>query len=546
VDRSFRSGLILLAGIALLATALAIQAILLETVVWTVLLAGAGAVLSAWGAFALRSELGAMVRQRRGEIALYTLGVIGVLIALGYLSVRYPLRFDLTEAGLYSLSEQTATMLKRLEKPVRIVFFHDPLMRKTVELYELMADQTDLVTVEFHDPTLNPARARLLGVQFAGTAVMESEDRTLQVNGATETDVANGILRVSQGVKQSVCFLDGHGEADPLSMESHDHTEGAPGHTHGLGVQYVRHERHGLAKARHGLETLNYEVEKVSLVQGAEVLSDCAVLVVPGPKVALLPTEVAAVRAYLAAGGNAFFMLDPFVVTGLEPVIGEYGVVLDDAIVIDDASHFWADISAPAVTSYNRHQVTRDLPLTFYPGVRSLSPTPERVPGTAVTPLVNSSKSSYGETTPSRAEFDEDEDLPGPTTLMAVVNRRPVTAGDAAAIWLGPEANGAPAMSQSGEDTPSAVTGRSRIAVVGDSDFATNSFFHFLGNGNLFLNTVNYLAAQENLIGIEPRTYDLPRLSLTNRQMKGTFFLSVILIPALLAVVGVAVWWRQR
>jgi ABC-type uncharacterized transport system involved in gliding motility auxiliary subunit len=375
---------------------------------------------------------------------------------------------------------------------------------------------------------------------------MESEDRTLQVNGATETDVANGILRVSQGVKQSVCFLDGHGEADPFSMESHDHTEGAPGHTHGLGVQYVLHERHGLAKARHGLETLNYEVEKVSLVQGAEVLSDCAVLVVPGPKVALLPTEVAAVRAYLAAGGNAFFMLDPFVVTGLEPVIGEYGVVLDDAIVIDDASHFWADISAPAVTSYNRHQVTRDLPLTFYPGVRSLSPTPERVPGTAVTPLVNSSKSSYGETTPSRAEFDEDEDLPGPTTLMAVVNRRPVTAGDAAAIWLGPEANGAPAMSQSGEDTPNAVTGRSRIAVVGDSDFATNSFFHFLGNGNLFLNTVNYLAAQENLIGIEPRTYDLPRLSLTNRQMKGTFFLSVILIPALLAVVGVAVWWRQR
>jgi hypothetical protein len=384
VDRSFRSGLILLAGIALLATALAIHAILLETVVWTVLLAGAGAVLSAWGAFALRSELGAMVRQRRGEIALYTLGVIGVLIALGYLSVRYPLRFDLTEAGLYSLSEQTATMLKRLEKPVRIVFFHDPLMRKTVELYELMADQTDLVTVEFHDPTLNPAKARMLGVQFAGTAVMESEDRTLQVNGATETDVANGILRVSQGVKQSVCFLDGHGEADPLSMESHDHTEGAPGHTHGLGVQYVLHERHGLAKARHGLETLNYEVEKVSLVQGAEVLSDCAVLVVPGPKVALLPTEVAAVRAYLAAGGNAFFMLDPFVVTGLEPVIGEYGVVLDDAIVIDDASHFWADISAPAVTSYNRHQVTRDLPLTFYPGVRSLSPTPERVPGTAV------------------------------------------------------------------------------------------------------------------------------------------------------------------
>ena len=75
MDRSFLSGLILLAGIALLATAFAIQAILLETVVWTLVLAGAGALLSAWGAYSLRTELGAMMRRRRGEIALYTLGV---------------------------------------------------------------------------------------------------------------------------------------------------------------------------------------------------------------------------------------------------------------------------------------------------------------------------------------------------------------------------------------------------------------------------------------------------------------------------------------
>ena len=115
MDRSFRSGLILLAGIALLVAALSIQAILLETLWWTVALAVAGVVLSAWGGFALRTHLGAMVRRRRGEIALFTLGLIGVLIAVGYLAVRYPVRYDLTSAGLYSLSEQTAKMLQRLE-----------------------------------------------------------------------------------------------------------------------------------------------------------------------------------------------------------------------------------------------------------------------------------------------------------------------------------------------------------------------------------------------------------------------------------------------
>ena len=144
-----------------------------------------------------------------------------------------------------------------------------------------------------------------------------------------------------------------------------------------------------MAKARHALETLNYTVEKVLAASRSERprLADCAVLVVAGPKVALLPAEVEAISAYLVAGGNALFMLDPFVRTGLEPVLREYGVVVDDDIVIDEASHFWADVSSPAVSDYNRHQITRDLPLTFFPGARSLSPDPQRVPGTSVVPL---------------------------------------------------------------------------------------------------------------------------------------------------------------
>jgi hypothetical protein len=195
------------------------------------------------------------------------------------------------------------------------------------------------------------------------------------------------------------------------------------------------------------------------------------------------------------------------------------------------------------VSDYNYHQVARDLPLTFFPGARSLSPTPQRIPGVNVIPLANSSKQSFGETDPERARFDKGKDLPGPTTLMAVAIRRPAAPDDPLyrSLQQGNSAGG-PAQ----ESPRTTATARSRIAVVGDSDFATNSFFHIMGNGKLFLNAVNYLAARENLIGVEPRTYELPRVNLTNRQMKGTFFLSIILIPALLAVIGTAVWWRQR
>ena len=517
--------LLLIGGLVMVAAAAALHAILLETAVLTLSLAAVGLVLAAVAAIGLRDDLRALARRRRGEIALYTLGLVGVLVAIAYLSARYPARFDLTTAGRYSLAEPTVTMLKRLDKPVRIVFFHDPMMRETVELYELIAQHTKRVSVEFYDPMINPAQARMLGVNFAGTAVMESEGRRVVVNGGSETDIANGILRVSQSATQRVCFLDGHGEPDPFSLESHDHLEGAPGHSHGLGARYVLHERHGMAKARHALETLNYKVEKVLLLKQATTLADCAVLVVPGPKTALLQTEVTAIRDYLVGGGHALFMLDPFVRTGLEPVIREYGVVIEDDLVIDEASHFWADLSAPAVSDYNRHQITRELPLTFFPGARSLAPTPQRVPGTSVTPLINSSKNSWGQRNPDRIGFVKGRDVAGPNTLMVVALRRSAE-----------------------PDTGGAAEGgrRSRVAVVGDSDFATNSFFHVMGNGSLFVNTVNYLAAQENLIGLQPRTTDLPRINLTNRQMKATFFLSVLLVPTLLAAVGTAVWWKQQ
>ena len=550
MERSFLSGIILLAGVALVAAALAVHVILLEPSVWTLALAVVGAALMVWGLVALRRDIGALLHRRRTEIALYALGMVGVLMVVAYLSALYPLRFDLTDEGLHSLSEQTVAMLERLDNPVHIVFFHDPLLRPTVELYELIAEQTPMVTVDFYDPMINPAQARMRGVQFAGTAVLESEGRTMQVHGSEEIDIGNAILRISQDANLRVCFLEGHGEADPFSTESHDHMEGEAGHTHGLGGKTIVHERHGMAKARSTLEALNYRVEKVSLLSGTEVLQDCAVLVVAGPKVPLLDAEITAVGDFLNANGNAFFLLDPFVQSGLEPVLRAHGVVVDDNIVIDEARHFWADVSSPAVTSYNHHQVTRQLPLTFYPGARSLSPTPRRVPGTSIMPIVNSSTNSYGETSPDRAGLDE-ADLPGPNTIMAIVSRRPVDPTSAEALQrlerqeemqpipaLPPEeANGA---------ASAMPTGRSRIAIVGDSDFATNSFFHILGNGTLFVNTVSYLAAQENLIGIEPRTYDLPRVNLTNRQMKGTLFLTIVLIPGILAVVGIGVWWKQR
>ena len=161
-----------------------------------------------------------------------------------------------------------------------------------------------------------------------------------------------------------------------------------------------------------------------------------------------------------------------------------------------------------------------------------------------VRPLINTSARSWTSKDSDRAEFDPDRNTRQPSTIMVFANRRPEFASSADVLLR--ELRGEkPALPQA-EAAKKAVGKPSRIVVVGDSDFATNSFYNIMGNGKLFLNAVNYLSARENLIGIEPRTFDRPQVSLTNQQMKGTVFLSMILIPALMALVGVAVWWRQR
>ena len=545
MDQSFRNLLILILGVSLLILSVIMDAILVDTevVAYTLLIFGLAS--TGLGAYLLRADLILFFKRQKGEAIAWSVGMIGIVVAICYLSIKYPFRLDMTEGDLYSLSPDTLKMLETLEAPVHITFFYDPLMRDTVEFYQLIASKSDKVTAEFHDPMLNPSIARLKGVEFAGTAILESEGRGLQVNTPHESDIANGILKISRGIQQTICFLDGHGEPDPFSIEQHDHVEGDSGHAHGLGTQYVLHERHGMAKLRNSLESMNYVVSKITLAQGGDIDETCAVFVVAGPQTPLLKSEIQWIDQYIEDGNNALFMLDPFVETGLEPVIEKLGVILDDNLALDEESHFWADISSPAVTKYNRHSITDNLTLTFFPGARSLSPTKIPVANTKVRPLINTSRKSYGKRDIGDPGFKEGIDLKGPLTLMALVKRNPYYGKNAeAAIKELQEGTGSSSVQNNDSNDTAAAT--SRIAIIGDSDFATNSFFHVMGNGKLLLSTINYLAAQENLIGLEPKSLDIPRVNLTNTQMKGTFVLSIILIPALMAIIGIAVWWRRR
>ncbi|MFQ5785404.1 MAG: GldG family protein [Alphaproteobacteria bacterium] len=465
---------------------------------------------------------------RRAAVWLPPLALGAVLVAANIWAVQHNHRFDLTSGGVYSIGPETRRVIASVGQPVTITFFYDIRSKALLDAKDLLdqyADASEWVTVQAFDPLLQPAAARRYQVNFAGTTVFESGDRRVTVNGGAETDFTNGLLRVTRQAAQRICFTDGHVESDPFSIKTHDHFEGSMGqkHRHGTGGRRLEvHERHGMGMARDALETLGYEVAKVLLVKGPDQLAGCSVVVVASPQKPFRAVEVDQLRAFLARGGAGVFLIEPFVDTNLDAVIADFGIDLERALVIDDARHYWTDPSTPAVSSFARHKITRNLALTFFPGAAALRPVPSGVPNDVnVIPLVESSDSARlmpldpTHTTPLRT---------GRQTLAVVVTKRRRAA-------------------ETDTDGESRTT---RLVVVGDGDFATNSFFHILGNGALFLNIVNVLAEHDELVDITPRSYEMPRIRLTNRQMQLTFAISTIFLPSLLLLIGAVVWWRKR
>ena len=457
---------------------------------------------------------------RRARLLLPPLALAVAVAAANLGALQTPLRLDLTSGDVFTITPQTEAILQRLEQPVRITFFYDLRSRAHTDaktLLEQYAQKSDRITVAFYDPQLQPAEARRRDVAFAGTAIFETAGRQIRTSGLSEIDFTNGLLRVTQNAARRLCFTDGHLESDPFSFKSHDHMEGAEGqsHSHGAGGRPLElHERHGMGMARDALAALGYDVAKVLLLMGPGQLEGCSVLIAASPQRPFLPQETDQILAFIERGGRLLLMLEPNVDAGLATVLASFGIAADGRAVIDPESHYWTDATTPAVSSYPRHKLTRNLPLTFFPGALSFSPLPTGVPpGVRITPMIETSARSRLE---SINDTDESRGGARPRTIMLEAAKKD-------------------------EDRLNP-----RLVAIGDGDFATNSFFAILGNGGLFLNAVSYLADQENLIDIQPRNYELPRMRLTNRQMEVTFLVSTILLPAAVIALGTVVWWRRR
>ena len=478
-----------------------------------------------------------MVGQWRDVVTFYgtrqarygTVSIVGILVAVGifaavnYLGARQTKRWDLTENQAYSLSEQTVKILRNLDEPVQFTVYDQETgfdrFRPQFETYEY---ESNNIRVEYVDVDRQPGRAKEAEITSYGTIIATYKGREQRLTNAQEQDVTNALIKLVSGAEKKVYFTQGHGERDTASA---DRMRGYNAISEAIGRD-------------------NFGVAALPLIQQKEVPDDATVVVIAGPTTDFLQPEVEALKRYLAKGGKVLMLLDPprpeagGDLPNLLGLLKEWSIEMGNDVVLDASGIgqlFGGDATVPVVLNYPAHPISDNFRvMTAFPHARSVRAAEggQRTPQ----PLLETSPQSWAETdfkslSTGQVEFDENADRRGPISLGVAVSA-PAT-----------EAPPPPLAGNASADAPKPET---RIVAIGDSDFAGNNALGVQGNLDFFLNTVNWLAQQEDLIAIRPREPQDRRLSLTADDQTRLMWLTLFIIPGFMFATGVYTWWKRR
>jgi ABC-type uncharacterized transport system involved in gliding motility auxiliary subunit len=452
------------------------------------------------------------MKARQTKFTMYTIVYVVVVIAVvslvNYLANRFNKSYDTTTTKRFTLSDQTLKIAKGLQKNVTISYWDQPARFETArDLLNRYQNLSPKIDVKYMDTDKQRTQALAAGVKTLGTILVEVGNKKEEAKGLTEEDVTGALVRALKGGERTACFVLGSGEHSLTDME-----------------------RNGYSGAKDLLEKGNYKTETVKLIEKAEIPLDCTILVVAGPRRDYVAPEVDAIKKYVENGGRALFLLDPPLKLAsqqidenqpLVAVLTSWGVTPDQDLVLDTSGVgqiFQMGPEIPLVTTYESHPIVREMKdvASGFPIARSLDV--KKGDKTTVDKLFETTDNSFATLNLASADIKPGKnDKKGPLVL-----------GAAGTYDTGKE----------GE--------KGRFVVVGCSSWISNSFLRFNGNRDLFLNMMNWLSSDEDLISIRPKEPEDRRLNMSARQMTLVFYESVLMIPLIIVMAGVGVWWRRR
>lgn len=474
-------------------------------------------------------------RLRRLNWAAQVILAIALLGWINYLASGHFHRMDLTREKLFSLSPETRAYLERLDREVTIYV----TTSGTPEGPELKAIQEDLhnllreyayassrsqgarIQVETIDIFRDRTRARELttryGPQPENVILVTTETRSRQVfldelfvieRGKItafqgERVISSAILEVVSDEEARIYFSTGHGE---MRIDS-------------------PHPVRGMSALEQLLNERGLQTSSLNLTQVSQLPDDARALVIAAPTARFRDAEIQKIRRFLRErDGGVFLLLEPGADNHLDSFLGEWGIVADDALIVDPGADFQRSSGDLFLRRFADHPITSlfpELQLSLITGL----PRPVRVveekilqpEGLRLTTLLTTSESSWADFSyreGDRAVFDEERDLRGPVGV-AVAGRRHIEGIAGLTI---PESRGG------------------RLVVVGSGDLAANNHFHAYGNQFFMLNAVNWTMDRGSALNIPHRPFRQNLIVLSESQLRR--IMVWLLAPAMLMAGG--------
>lgn len=435
-------------------------------------------------------------------MVLYVLVILAVVVAANWLADHRNKTVDVTANKQFTLSDETKKVTGNLKRDVTIYYFDkSDSYDRARDMLDRYRNLSSKIKVDYVDPDKKPDVARLEGARAMGDIVIDNGEKKETAKGLTEEELTGALVRASKSGARMACFVAGSGE--------HQLTETG---------------RDGYSTIKDALEKNNYKTQTFSLIEKPEIPKDCNLVVVAGPKHDYLQPAIDALKTYVNGGGKALFSFDavlnlPDEKMGDTPKLAElvsgWGVTPNGDVILDlsSASRLFGQIS-PVVGSYENHPITRVMGdnATVFPLARSLevkSPAEK---------LFSSTAESYSLVNP-KTPIDEAQ--------LQKAKKGPFVLGAAATIGSG--------------------ANQGRVVVVGSSNWMANNIMSApIGNRDLALNVMNWLTSDEDLISIRPKEPEDRRFNVTGQAMRILFATSIILLPAIVIISGVSVWWKRR
>ena len=441
------------------------------------------------------------------ELVLLVSLVAGSLGLANYIAYRHRVRFDMTPEKTYTLSPLTLRVLEGLSEPLQITIFHKrDEKEKFQDVLNLLQRASDLLAFQFIDLDKNPARAASFDITNYGAAIIEYQGKRERINYFSEEKLVTALIRLTEKNKKIVRFVGGHGEK---SFDSSDAVS-------------------SFSQIRHALELENYRVEPLPLMNAPQVPDNTLILIIAGPQEDYLAHELELIDSYLQQGGRVLMLIDSFPLPRLEQFLREhYAIELQRDYIIDTSGKLMGfDVLTPLITLDKRHPIANFMNKNVvFPYCRSVLPQAQSSDKTTPTVLAVSGPDSWAERNTQSVRdgsvgFDSVTDMAGPVPVAVIAELPPQNL-----------------------DTPAGC-----LIVVGNSNFASNHYSSLVGNKDFFLNTVNWLADQRDLLTSRSSSGAAPEMYfMTKRQGQVVYWLCVVALPALVLLCGLAVsWWRRR